>query len=247
MKKLTVLLGAVFLLLVGFEVVTYAEHRGSIRHSRSLRYRNLRQDIRIQDYDALRLQRERIEAAEEARRETGREKRREEVDDQLKQSRDEFLESQEAIRFESEAAANSPRGFYYRKPGSRTSSLPGGSVELTVDDKTYHYYRGIFYRQLPGAYIAVTAPPGAHLKELPDGSTPVQVDGMKLFYYFGSYFHQNGDSFTVTVPPGGSVVRYLPDGYVTERSEEGTRYTFGGVRYRPYYQEGAVVYAVQGI
>jgi len=247
MKKLTVLLGVVFLLLIGFEGVTYADHRGSIRNSRSLRYRTLRQDIRIRDYDERQLQRERIEAAEEARRETGRAKRREEVDVQLKQSRDEFLDSQEAIRLESEAAANSPRGFYYRKPGTRTPSLPGSSVEVTVDDRTYHYYRGIFYRQLPGAFIAVTAPPGARLKELPEGHTPVQVDGLKLFYYFGSYYNRDADGFTVTMPPRGSVVRYLPDGYVTEHSEGGTQYTFGGIRYRPYYQEGAIVYAVEGI
>lgn len=243
MKRLTALFGAVFLLfLLGLEGVSHANHLGTIRNSR-----RLRQEIEIRDYDAIRIERERLDAAAEARREVGRAVRRQEVETELKRSTDDFLASQEAIRLDSEAAANSPRGFYYRKPGSRTSTLPAGSVEVQVEGRSYFYYRGVFYRQDPGAYSVVTAPPGAHIAELPEGHMQVHVDGLKFFYYFGSYYRRDGDGFTVTTPLSGSVVTYLPDGYSTVRSEDGTQYTFGGIRYRPYYQEGLIVYAVQGI
>jgi hypothetical protein len=245
MKRLAVLSAVpALLLLFGMEEAALADHLGSIRNSRRFR---VRERIEIRDYDALRLQREAISAAEEARREAGRKERRDELEQELEKEQSEFLESQAAIRSESLAARNAPRGFYYRKPGTRTGTLPGGAVKIEVDGKTYHYFKGVFYRPGPGAYTVVTAPPGARIDELPEGHMMVTSDEQTYFYYFGSYYRRDGDGYVVTRPLKGAVVSYLPDGYDTLRSESGTLYSFGGIRYKPYYREGIVVYAVQGI
>ena len=110
----------------------------------------------------------------------------------------------------------------------------------------YGYYSGIFFRENPGGYVAVTAPAGATVGRLPDGAMEIRHREMIYHYYFGTFFSREGAGFTVLTPPDGIVVPYLPDGYTAERVDGSIRYAFGGVSYRPFYSEGVLVYASAG-
>ena len=242
MKKTAVSFALMLLFCGAAGDYALAEHRGSIRRGTTIR-----REIEIRDYDAVRMQREAIAAQEEARREEGRKIRREEIERELQQRQEEYLDSQEAIRQASFAARNAPRGFFYRKPGTRTPRLPAEAREISVGERKYFYYQGVYYRKEPGDFVVVTAPAGALTPELPDGYSTVRVNGLTYFYYFGSFYRKEGNGFTVTAPVDGATVSYLPDGYLTEETERGREYRFGGIRYRPFYQEGILVYAVQGI
>ena len=225
-----------------------AEHRGnrgSIRHSDDFQRREYR--IYYEDRDRIRLQREAISAQDEARREPGRERRRSEIAEEMEQAEKDFLASQESMRSASRASIGSPRGSYYRRPGSTTSGLPAGHSILELEKGRYGYYSGIFFRETPGGYVAVTAPAGATVRSLPGGAMKIRHHGTGYNYYFGTFFAEAGEGFTVVAPPDGIVVPYLPDGYTTERTDGTIRYAFGGVRYRPFYREGVLVYSSDGL
>jgi hypothetical protein len=244
------LLAAWALLLLAAASPALAEHRGrrgSIRHSRryeSNRYETYRYDIEYRDRDAVRLQDNSISASEEVRREDGRKLRREEVEGDVRAREAAFLESQEALRSASWAAERTPRGAYYRRPGSRASSLPPDRQVVDVGGASYHFHQGIFFREEAGGYVAVTAPLGARVGSLPSGLVRISHDSTFYHYYFGTFFSGSDGAYTVVHPPTGLTVPYLPDGYFTEHREEVLHYVFGGVSYRPFYAEGVLVFAV---
>jgi hypothetical protein len=244
------LLTAWGLLILAVASPALGDHRaggGSIRHSRrydSNRYHTYRYDIEYRDRDAVRLQDQSISASEEVRREEGRKLRREEVEEDVKAREEAFLESQEAVRSASWAAERTPRGAYYRRPGSRTSSLPRGHQVVDVGGASYYFYEGIFFKEEAGGYVAVTAPAGARIGSLPAGRLRISHDSSFYHYYFGSFFSETDGAFTVVYPPAGLLVPYLPDGYFTEHREGLLHYVFGGVAYRPFYAEGVLVFSV---
>jgi len=196
--------------------------------------------------DARQMQRQSISAAEEARREGAREKRREEVSQQKEQSEREYLASQEEIRASSRAAATAPRGHFYRKPGSTAATLPGAAVEVKVGEQAYHYFSGIFYRQLPTGYIVVPAPVGAVVDALPEGAGAAvyKDDASTYFYYFGAFFTAEGDKYKVVDPPAGTVVGYVPDGYTETQVDGSPRYQFGDLNFAPVFFQDLLVYQV---
>ncbi len=241
------MIAAALLLLVPTQ--TLANHRrglGSIRHSDDYQRREYDIEIRYRDRDALRLQREAISAEEEARRELQRTRRRDEIEREAEDSLRDFLESQEEIRAASRAARRSPRGFYYRRPGTTLPSLPAGYSTLKVGREEYFYFGGIFFRGGAGEPYAVTAPRGAVVDSLPEGHLTVRPGDRELHYYFGTFFEPREGGYVVVAPPDGTVVPYIPDGYSSEKIGGSLHFVFGGVRYRPVYREGTLVYVVSG-
>lgn len=247
MARLLPVLAAAAAISASLVVPASAEHRGnkgSIRHSGDFQSREYR--IYYQDRDRIRLQREAISAQDEARREPGRERRRDEIAEEMEEAERAFLSSQESIRSASRASIGAPRGAYYRRPGSTAAALPAGHEILDLERGVYGYYGGIFFRENPGGYVAVTAPAGATVDRLPDGAMEIRHRQKSYHYYFGAFFSRTGEVFTVVTPPDGIVVPYLPDGYTAERVDESIRYAFGGVHYRPFYSEGVLVYSTTG-
>jgi len=229
-----------FLLLVPEDV--FGRHTGSIRSGRFGRGRY----NYAPDHNLRRMQQERIEADEEARREPSREKRRKEIDQERSAEVEAYLESQESIRSSSQAAINAPRGFYFRKPGSITTQPPVGAVEIAIGSKTYHYFSGIFYLSSGSRYIVVTAPAGAAVDALPDGHGVTEYGDRTYYYYFGTFFVEKGEKFEIVTPPRGVVVGYLPDGYneVRDQGEDLVTYEYGGVLYEPVFLDGLLAYMV---
>jgi len=220
----------------------FGRHYGSIRRHRT----NRNSFYYSPDYERRRLQQDRIEAEEEARREPSREKRREEIDAERSAEVEAYLDSQEAIRSSSQAAINAPRGFFFRKPGSSTSQLPVGAVEVTADGRTFHYASGVFYFQSGNRYVVVTAPAGAVVDELPDGHGTAEHINETYSYYFGTFFAEKEGKYEVVVPVPGVVVGYLPDGYneMRDGEQDDITYEYGGVYYQAVFLNGILAYMV---
>lgn len=197
-------------------------------------------------FDARRLQQDAQSDAAEQRREVAREKRRDEIAKEKTQSEQEYLASQAEIRQSSRAAANAPREYFYRKPGTFAKTLPGATVEMKVGNETYHYFSGIFYRQLPDGYIVVPAPLGAVVDKLPEGAggAVYKGDSNTYFYYFGTFFTAEGDKYKTVKPPAGTLVGYVPDGYTETEVDGGPRYEFGGFSFKPVFMQDVLVYQV---
>ena len=218
--------------------------RGTVRHSDRFDTRRYEYDIEYRDRDAVRLQRESISAAEEARRETGRSARRNEIEAEADAQEKAYLESRESSRDASWAARRAPRGYYYRIPGSLSPSLPESRRTVEVGGKEYVYFQGIFYREGPSGYTVVHAPVGARIPELPAGHSTLHNGEAEYYYYFGTYFAGADGAVTIVQPQPGVIVPYLPYGYSVEHRDGVRHYLFGGVRYRPFYDEGVLVFAV---
>ena len=63
----------------------------------------------------------------------------------------------------------------------------------------------------------------------------------------GTFFTEENGKFKVVSPPAGTLVGYIPDGYTEiDVGDDKVEYTFGGIRYRPFYLEGNLVYQVAG-
>jgi len=224
-----------------------ADHRrghGSIRHSREYQERKIELEIEFEDRNALRIEREKISAEEEARREEARQRGRIELEREREEKTRDFLDFQEALRESSRASRRAPRSHYYRKPGHEVSSLPCGHRKVSVKGEEYHYCRGVFFRGIPSGFVVVTAPGGAVVDELPVGHTVVSPREKELYYFFGTFFAEVPGGFEIVRPSAGAVVPYLPDGYQSTHVDGDLHYVFGGINYRPYYRDGILVYAV---
>lgn len=227
--------------------LAFGDHRkgrGSVRQSDRFDTRRYEFDIEYRDRDAIRLQRESISADEEARRETGRSARRSEIEAEIDAREKAYLESRESTRDAAWAARRAPRGYYYRTPGTLSPSLPAGRRAVDVDGKEYVYFQGIFHREGPSGYTVVHAPVGARIPELPAGHSKLYNGESEYYYYFGTYFADADGAVTIVQPQPGVIVPYLPYGYSIEHRDGVQNYLFGGVRYRPFYDEGILVFAV---
>ena len=185
-------------------------------------------------------------AAEEARRESAREKNREEIAKKKEAFQTDYLASQAEIRQGSKAASRAPKDAYYRKIGFTTTTLPGAAAEVKVGDTTFHYFSGIFYRQLPSGYIVVPAPVGAVVDTVPEqiGAAAYNDSVDTYGYYFGTFFTREGEKHKVVAPPTGTIVGYVPDGYTETEVGESVNYTFGDITFEPAYLQDNVVYRV---
>lgn len=185
-------------------------------------------------------------AAVEARNEAAREKNRERIAEEKAEFTSGFLASQAEIRAASRAAMSAPQGYFYRAPGHTLNKLPESAVTIEVGGTTFHYFKGIFFRQLPGKYIVVPAPAGAIVDELPDGFGPALLDGDAdtYKYYFGTFFAAEGDKWKVVQPTAGTLVGYVPDGYTETGADESVRFQFGETFFQPYHWQNNVVFQV---
>jgi hypothetical protein len=200
-------------------------------------------------WHAERMQDDRIAAAEEAAREVQREKRRDEIAQEQEAQQKAYLKSRKAVRDASRAASSAPRGYFYRKPGSTTTALPAGGVEVEAGGKTYTYFSGIFYMQIdPKTFIVVPAPAGAVVDALPEGSQQAFLKGEPsgYSYYFGTFFKEKDGKFEVAEPPAGTVVAYVPDGYQQVEEGDSVRFEFGGLRFTPVMLGQTIVYKFTG-
>ncbi len=188
------------------------------------------------------------EQADEVRRDAQRQKNMVEIEKKKAADEVEYLASRAAVREASAAASRAPRDAFYRKPGSTLATLPDPHVKVVVGDQTYSLFRGIFYIQLPGKFIAVHAPVGAVVDALPEGfgAAIYKGDVETYTYYFGTFFMKENGKFKVVVPPAGTTVGYVPDGY-TESEVDGTvQYQFGDIRFSPGFYGNEVIYQVAG-
>lgn len=197
-------------------------------------------------YNARYMQTQSQAQQDEARRAAARKENQKEIEKKREEFQGEYLASQEAIRQANVAASRAPRGLYYRAPGFTTSKLPENAVKIDVGGDAYHYYSGIFFRQIPDKLIVVPAPVGAVVDALPEGAGAAvyKGDADTYFYYFGTFFAREGEKYKVVDPPAGTVVGYVPSGYTEVEAGDTVRYTFGGITYQPAHFEGNVIYEV---
>jgi len=84
--------------------------------------------------------------------------------------------------------------------------LPSGHVVIRVEDRPYHYYRGVFYAPSAGRYTVVRPPIGAFVRDLPDEAVTRRVDGVDYKEYAGTYYRpairEGRRGYQVTDPPG---------------------------------------------
>lgn len=183
---------------------------------------------------------------DEARRAADRKEGQKEVEKKREEYQTDYLASQAEIRGANVAASRAPRGLYYRAPGFTTAKLPETAEKIDVGGQAYHYYSGIFFRQIPDKLIAVPAPVGAVVDTLPEGAGAAvyKGDADTYFYYFGTFFTKDGGKYKVVDPPAGTVVGYVPSGYTEAEVGDTVQYTFGGITYQPAHFEGNVIFEV---
>ena len=237
------------LFLFAFAALVFLPSSAKAWTSNTRHYHNYHHDNAWDSTDMRRMQSERISAQEEARREEGRKVRREEVAARQAADQKAYLASQQAIRDASRAASNAPRGYFYRKPGSTTTSLPASAVSVQAGGKSYSYNAGVFYMQADAkTHIVVPAPVGAVVDALPEGSQAAMLNGKPsgASYYFGTFFAEKDGKYEVVQPPQGTVVSYVPDGYQETEAGDSLRYKFGGISFSPVIFGQTVVYQVAG-
>jgi hypothetical protein len=93
------------------------------------------------------------------------------------------------------------------------------------------------------SYSVVTTAPVA-TSQIP--YTIVYPPNRGQFYYYanGFFYQNNGGSYVIVYPEKGTAVPYLPNGYTTFDSNGLIYYRFGGLTYRPYYNNGHIMYIV---
>jgi len=131
---------------------------------------------------------------------------------------------------------------HYRQ-GMVISSLPPGSVPLSVGVTPYYYDQGVFYENSPSGYVAVTPPVGAVVAAPPPGAEALAV-GTQVYYYAGGSFYvqQPQGSFVVTPPPLGVVVNTLPPGAVPVTINGALYYEADGAYFVPVMENGVTAY-----
>ena len=90
----------------------------------------------------------------------------------------------------------------------------------------------------------VNRPVGAGVRNLPVGYRRMAVAGRNYYYYDGNYYEESEsteDPYTVVAPPLGASIDTLPASAV--QIVPGV-YEYNGVKYRPSYEDGKIVYVV---
>jgi len=87
--------------------------------------------------------------------------------------------------------------------GGIVSSLPDGTVPITVGPTTYYYLDGVFYVAQDDTFAVVNPPPGIVVPTLPTGATQAVIDGAVCYQFNGfNYLPSIQDGVTVfTVTP----------------------------------------------
>ncbi len=197
------------------------------------------------NWTLLQMQRETLSSQEEQAREAGRARRRDEIEKSQEKSSAEHEAYFDAILEDAQAALNSPRGAYYRKPGYSAVEGPGGAARtVEVGESAFLYDQGIFWLQQGSSYTVVTAPVGAVVEQLPQGVTRIQSRPAPVWYFFGTFFGEKGGAYEVLKPAAGLTVYYLPDGYRLENVKGAGHYRFGEIHFKPVFVQGVLAYQV---
>ncbi|WP_196892037.1 DUF6515 family protein [Aureivirga marina] len=109
---------------------------------------------------------------------------------------------------------NKGRTVVYRKPTPNVRvvrTLPESTVIIKRNGHRYHYHSGIYYRNINGRYVVVSAPKGIRVKTLPVGYHRIIVLGKPYFYYQGTYYIQSGKEYKVVDAPKEAVIFELPE------------------------------------
>lgn len=82
----------------------------------------------------------------------------------------------------------------YRPSVSIMARVPFGAVGINFGSRYYHYYRGMYYRPMPGGYGIVPPPVGIIVPVLPPNSVNVMIGGRPYYRYDGIYYMPLDDS-----------------------------------------------------
>ena len=121
-----------------------------------------------------------------------------------------------------------------QRPTNTSAYRAGGATRTTAAGTPVRY-------QAP-----VNRPVGAGVRNLPVGYRRMAVAGRNYYYYDGNYYEESEseqaeDPYTVVAPPLGASIDTLPASAV--QIVPGV-YEYNGVKYRPSYEDGKIVYVV---
>lgn len=131
-----------------------------------------------------------------------------------------------------------PAGFFI-------SSLATAAILITLENRRYNYYDGVFYEPYNNGYQVVPPPMGAYIPSIPEGFQQVMVGGINYYYFGGAFYIQDGGgNYQVVASPAGAVIYNLPEGATTEQVDNYTYLLYNGNYYQPIQINGQNAYEV---
>ena len=134
-----------------------------------------------------------------------------------------------------------PIGFFLQ-------TLVAAAVIVSLENREYRYYNGIYYEPYNGGYRVINAPIGILVSDLPPGYEDLgRVGDIHTFYYAGIFYVYNNGGYQVVNPPAGAIVNNLPDGCVAVNIGDVTYMKFRNHFYQPVQVDGQNAYEVVNI
>jgi len=115
---------------------------------------------------------------------------------------------------------------------------------ISLENRQYGYYDGVFYEPYNNGYQVVPPPMGAYVPSIPDGFQQVMVGDQTYFYFGGAFFIQNGGNYQVVAAPAGAVIYNLPEGATTQQVDSYNYLVYNGIYYLPIQINGQPAYEV---
>ncbi|MGH7967221.1 MAG: DUF6515 family protein [Limisphaerales bacterium] len=172
----------------------------------------------------------RPEIRQEPRREVGR---REDIEH----------EQRELRRMDIDRDRDGAYFWSHYRPGIVISTLPPGSVPLSVGVTPYYYDQGVFYENSPSGYVVVPPPVGAVVTSLPPGPEALAAGSQVYYYAGGSFYVQRPEGgFVVEPTPVGVIVNTLPAGAVPVTINGVLYYEADGAYFLPVMENGVTAY-----
>lgn len=132
--------------------------------------------------------------------------------------------------------------------------LPFGALAVTLGNRHYHYFDGLYYEPLPGGYAMVEPPVGIVVPVLPPNSVYVIIGGRPYYRYESVYYLPLGENRYQVVPAPGNEGSQAAtnnnkpsEGYEKFVLEGKTYYKKGGKYYKARIADnGEIVYEEVG-
>ena len=135
----------------------------------------------------------------------------------------------------------------YHPIGFFTGVLIGTAIELSWQNRAYHYYNGVYYEPYNSGYRVIAPPAGIRINSLPPGFDEIPVNGVNFYYYGGTFYRNYGGGYEVTAAPVSAVVYNLPNG-AQETTIDGNKYVFfNNTYFQPFNDNGTDAYEVVDI
>lgn len=119
---------------------------------------------------------------------------------------------------------------------SVVARLPFGAVALTLGNRHYHYWDGLYYHPYPGGYAIVQPPIGLVVPVLPPSAVSIVIGG-RSYYRYQSVFY---------LPLGGNGYRVVETPKETETTKAETKETEAASGYEKFVLEGKTYYKKGG-